>query len=116
MSDDTMARVRALSDRIEQRTGYRAYHYTSAPTPTSLRYVFGDEVVHTPGKAYAKILGIREAIEAGRWDHWNCRRCGESLFPTEAERDEHEASHRPQRDAPFFDGSVTGLDGRRLSQ
>lgn len=90
MSDNTMARVRVISEQIEKRTGYRAYHYTSAPTPTSERYVFGDEAVLTPAKAYAKIIGIREDVEAGRWDHWNCRACAWT-FPGEAERDEHEA-------------------------
>lgn len=86
----TMDLVRGINAEVSARTGYKAYHYMSDPGD-GLRIVFGDEVVPTPAEAYAKILGIREAVNAGVWDKWNCRHhdCPVSYL-TEGERDEHE--------------------------
>jgi hypothetical protein len=88
--EHTMGLVRGVNAEILARTGYQAYQYTSDPGD-GLRIVFGDEVVPTPAEAYAKILAIREAVNAGVWDKWNCRHhaCPRAYL-TEGERDEHE--------------------------
>lgn len=98
---DTMDLVRGVNAEVLARTGYKAYQYTSDPGD-GLRIVFGDEVVSTPAQAYAKILEIRERVNAGTWDHWNCRHssCPVASLATEAERDKHEAQARHWR-LPF---------------
>lgn len=91
-----MDEVKRINAEVEARTGYRAYQYTSAPTPTSNRIVFGDEVVFKPEDALAKIQKIQAKVDGGTWDHWNCRRECAWSFNTEAERDKHEAEHKHQ--------------------
>lgn len=88
-----MDEVKRISDEIEARTGYKPYHFTSAPTPTSVRIVFGNEVFLKETEAYARVLQIRDQIASGEWDAWNCRACP-WRFDTEAERDNHE-EHEP---------------------
>lgn len=88
--------IKRLHDEVEARTGYRAFHYVSQPTPTQTRYVFGDAVLSSEGAALAKMHAIKLAVAEGEWDHWNCRACPWS-FATEAERDAHEAAEKGRR-------------------
>ncbi|MDP8971193.1 MAG: hypothetical protein M3N52_12010 [Actinomycetota bacterium] len=90
----TLDEVRRISEEVEARTGWRAFQYVSEPTPTSRKIVFTDTVVRTEGEALAYILTVQAEVEAGRWDHWNCRNVKPGCpwsFHTEAERDAHEA-------------------------
>lgn len=85
----TMDQVREISERIEQRTGYRVYQYTSMPTPTQARIVFSDVTVTRESDALAHMLAVEAAVEAGEWQHWVCRNCP-ATFYAEADRDKHE--------------------------
>jgi hypothetical protein len=88
-----MERVRNINERIEARTGHRPFAYYYIPAPGQRRIVFPDETLHSEEAALAKILGVQERIDAGTWDHWNCRTCP-AMFNTEADRDDHEAGHQ----------------------
>lgn len=56
-AEDAIKQIRALSDEYERLTGEQGYVYTTVPTPSTLKVVFGDKVCLGYAEALAHISG-----------------------------------------------------------